>query len=122
MLITVKRSSPVNKDINRFGELGENLKHFFQLSRSEFINSANLLGLLQKDPDEWFKGGADKEKFDALAKEYDAVRAEAMAAKASGDKAAMGAAFARSDEIRDQLKDQGIILETGTDRSGWRKA
>ena len=83
---------------------------------------ANLLGLLQKDPDEWFKGGVDTDAFDALVAEYDQVRATAVAAKAAGDKAAMGAAFGRSDEIRDQLKDQGIIIETGPDGSSWRKA
>ena len=86
------------------------------------LSNANLLGLLQKDPEEWFKGGLDADKFDALVAEYDQVRATAVAAKAAGDKAAMGAAFGRSDEIRDQLKDQGIIIETGPDGSSWRKA
>ena len=86
------------------------------------IYCANLLGLLQKDPEEWFKGGLDTDKFDALVAEYDQVRASAVAAKQAGDKAAMGAAFGRSDEIRDQLKAQGIVIETGADGSSWRKA
>ena len=50
------------------------------------------------------------------------MRASAVAAKQAGDKAAMGAAFGRSDEIRDQLKAQGIVIETGADGSSWRKA
>ena len=96
----------------------ENLKNPFM---SWFIYS-NLLGLLQKDPEDWFKGGVDTAKFDALVKEYDAVRAQALAAKEAGDKAAMGAAFKRSDEIRDELKAQGIVIETGASGSSWRKA
>ncbi|MEP6343625.1 MAG: cysteine--tRNA ligase [Maricaulaceae bacterium] len=88
----------------------------------QVVNGANLLGLLQKDPEDWFKGGMDTDKFDALVKEYDAVRADAIKAKAAGDKAAMGAAFGRSDEIRDELKAQGIAIETGPDGSAWRKA
>ena len=88
----------------------------------DFLGDANLLGLLQKDPDEWFKGGLDTDKFDTLVAEYDQVRATAVAAKAAGDKAAMGAAFKRSDEIRDELKAQGIAIETGPDGSSWRKA
>lgn len=83
---------------------------------------SNLLGLLQKDPDEWFRGGMDTDKFDSLVKDYDAARAQALAAKAAGDKAAMGAAFARSDEIRDALKADGIVIETGPNGSQWRKA
>ena len=86
------------------------------------LSNANLLGLLQKDPEDWFKGGLDTDKFDALVAEYDEVRASAVAAKQAGDKAAMGAAFGRSDEIRDQLKAQGIVIETGADGSSWRKA
>ena len=86
---------------------------------------SNLLGLLQKDPDEWFSGGASDDEraaTDALVTEYDSVRAQAMTAKAAGDKAVMGAMFKRSDELRDQFKQDGIILETGPNGSTWRKA
>ena len=87
---------------------------------SQFVNTLNLLGLLQKDPDEWFKGGRD---YDALVAEYDSVRAQALAAKEAGDKAAMGAHFKRSDEIRDQFKAEGVVIESGAGgKSAWRKA
>jgi cysteinyl-tRNA synthetase len=85
-----------------------------------FVDNANLLGLLQKDPEEWFKGGLD---YDALVEEYDAVRTEALAAKAAGDKAKMGELFKRSDEIRDQFKEEGVVIESGPGgKSSWRKA
>jgi len=83
---------------------------------------ANLLGLLQKTPEEWFKGGMDTEKFDRLVADYDRLRAEALAAKTAGDKAAMGALFSQTDAIRDELKADGIVIESGPDGSGWRKA
>ena len=82
--------------------------------------SAHLLGLLQKDPDAWFKGGLD---YDALVAEYDSVRAQALAAKEADDKAKMGEMFKRSDEIRDQFKAQGVVIESGAGgKSSWRKA
>jgi len=83
---------------------------------------ANLLGLLQKDPEEWFKGGVDTDKFDSLVKDYDRLRAEAMAAKEAGDKPLMGQLFAKTDAIRDELKAEGIVIESGPDGSSWRKA
>ena len=80
----------------------------------------NLLGLLQKDPEVWFKGGLD---YDALVEEYDSVRAQALAAKEAGDKAKMGEMFKRSDEIRDQFKAEGVVIESGSGgKSSWRKA
>ena len=79
-----------------------------------------MLGLLQKDPEAWFKGGLD---YDALVAEYDSVRAQALAAKEAGDKAKMGEMFKRSDEIRDQFKAEGVVIESGAGgKSGWRKA
>ena len=85
----------------------------------EALAAANLLGLLQKDPEDWFKGGLD---YDALVEEYDSVRAQALAAKEVGDKAKMGEMFKRSDEIRDQFKAEGVVIESGAEgKSSWRK-
>ena len=80
----------------------------------QYLNSYNLLGLLQKDPEEWFTGGiSDADK--SLAADYDAARAKALEAKSSGDKAAMGAAFKKSDAIRSELSAKGLVLETSAD-------
>ncbi len=137
----VKPSAPASEFINVLNEDLSTTKALFVLSQlgkdlnfkyeepfdyaehaAEFLASANLLGLLQKDPEAWFKGGMDTDRFDSLVAEYDAARAQAVSAKEAGDKAAMGEAFARSDAIRDELKDQGIAIETGPDGSSWRKA
>lgn len=86
------------------------------------IISGRILGLLQKDPEEWFAGGLDKGKYDGLVAEYDAARKEAVAAKEAGDKSLMGELFKKSDEIRDTLKADGIAIDTGPNGSTWRKA
>ena len=72
---------------------------------------ADLLGLLQKDPEDWFKGGAssdDQAEFDAIALR----RQEARAAKD----------WAAADAARDEAKAKGIVLEDGPDGTTWRKA
>ena len=76
-----------------------------------FLERANLLGLLQKDPEEWFKGGAsvdEEAEFNAIAKR----RQEARAAKD----------WAAADAARDEATAKGIVLEDGSDGTTWRKA
>ena len=77
-------------------------------------SGADLLGLLQLDPEDWFKwqpaGAASlaDADVDALIKERDAARAEKN--------------FARADEIRDQLAEAGILLEDGAQGTTWKRA
>jgi cysteinyl-tRNA synthetase len=75
------------------------------------IKSAKGLGLLQKGPDEWFKGGASDDEtaqFDAIAKRREIARAEKN--------------WAEADAARDEAKALGIVLEDGPDGTTWRKA
>jgi len=72
---------------------------------------ADVLGLLRKDPEEWFKGNAssdDQAEFDAIALR----RQEARAAKD----------WAAADAARDEATAKGIVLEDGPDGTTWRKA
>ena len=87
--------------------------HFgkFQTALTNLYLSSNILGLLQKDPEEWFKGGAssdDQSEFDAIALR----RQEARAAKD----------WAAADAARDEATAKGIVLEDGPDGTTWRKA
>lgn len=68
-----------------------------------------LLGILQKDPQEWLGYGASED-----AGEIDALIAERAQAKADKD-------WARADEIRDQLTAQGIEIEDTAEGTKWRK-
>ncbi len=71
--------------------------------------AGELLGLLQQDPEDWFKGGASDADaaIDALIEERNAARA--------------GKDFARADEIRDELAAEGIVLEDGSGGTTWKR-
>ncbi|MEE9346614.1 MAG: cysteine--tRNA ligase [Robiginitomaculum sp.] len=83
-----------------------------QVSFKKVIGAANLLGLLQKDPEEWFRGkgkegGLTDSEIDALIVERAAVRAAKN--------------WARADEIRDVFAKENIVLEDSADGTSWRR-
>ena len=70
-----------------------------------------LMGLLQQDPEAWFQdsviaGVASSE-----------IEAQIRARRQARDRKD----FAESDRIRDALRQQGIILEDGSDGTTWRR-
>ena len=75
-------------------------------------DAGRLMGFFNVDPAQWFQSasssGPSAEEIEALIAE----RAEARKAKN----------FARSDEIRDDLAAQGVILEDGPQGATWRRA
>ncbi|MCG8507812.1 MAG: class I tRNA ligase family protein, partial [Rhodospirillales bacterium] len=82
--------------------------------KGQLLAGGDLLGLLRQDPEVWFKwqpdataSGLDDAAIDALIVE----RSEARKAKD----------FNRADEIRDQLKESGILLEDGAGGTTWRR-
>ena len=79
----------------------------------EFLKEAELLGLLQQDPEDWFKWqppGA--ESLDDAA--IEALIAERNKARDEKD-------FKRADEIRDDLASQGVLLEDGAQGTTWKR-
>ncbi len=73
----------------------------------------NVLGLLQDDPESWFKGaavagGLDDGAIETLIQQ----RIDARKAKQ----------WAESDRIRDELKAQGVLLEDGAGGTTWKRA
>jgi cysteinyl-tRNA synthetase len=75
--------------------------------RDVFLRTARLAGLLEREPETWFRGGADDSTIEAKI-------AERADAKANRD-------FATADRIRDELKAAGIVLEDGPSGTTWRK-
>ncbi|WGZ96090.1 MAG: cysteine--tRNA ligase [Candidatus Thiothrix putei] len=72
----------------------------------------NVLGLLQDDPESWFKGSAGAGGLDDVAIET-LIQQRLDARKAKQ--------WAESDRIRDALKAQGIILEDGANGTTWKR-
>lgn len=80
--------------------------------KGELLSGGDQLGLLQMSASEWFQGGGNE---DGLSEnEIEALIAERISAKTNKD-------YARSDEIRDHLKEQGIVLEDGAGGTTWKR-
>ena len=80
---------------------------------SQIHSSANLLGILKKDPDEWLGYKNQTKDFDVatiekLINERNAFRNEKN--------------YQRSDQIRDELKSLGVEIEDTPDGTIWRKS
>ena len=79
--------------------------------KAQLLGAGKVLGLLQQSPADWFARGAsgdDDARIQALVDE----RSEA---KKSRD-------FARADGIRQQLADEGILLEDTPQGVRWKRA
>jgi len=80
-------------------------------AKADLLGCGELLGLLQQDPEAWFKRGAEQ---------VDAAHVENLiearrAARDSRD-------FARADAIRDELAAMGIAIEDGPQGTRWKVA
>lgn len=77
------------------------------------LQAGQLLGLLQADPEEWFTTTAgDDEGLDGEA--IGGLIAERQQAKLDKN-------YARADEIRQQLKEAGVVLEDSREGTKWRR-
>jgi cysteinyl-tRNA synthetase len=78
-------------------------------AKAELLGGGALLGLLQQDPEAWFKhaGGA----------EVDAARVEALLEARRAARSARD--FARADAIRDELAAMGVVIEDGAQGTRW---
>ena len=87
------------------GERQQQLKY-------ELLGIAELLGLLQQNPDEWFTRARSD---DAISEEeVEAAVSARQAAKASGD-------YVAADAIRKTLQGRGVALEDSRQGTQWRR-
>lgn len=79
------------------------------LLKAALLQSGEWLGLLQQDPQSWFKGASSH----VDAAEIDRLIAERITARENKD-------WARADEIRDILTKKRVLVEDGPKGSQWR--
>ena len=100
----------VANEINQFRRDGR--EEDAKRSAAVLVRLGGVLGLLQQDPEAFFKAGGSPE---LSAEEIEAmIQARADARKAKD--------FAEADRIRDALAEKGIILDDSRQGTSWRKA
>ena len=80
---------------------------------SQIHSSANLLGILKKDPDEWLGYKNQTKDFDVATIEKLINERNAFRNKKN---------YQKSDQIRDKLKSLGVEIEDTPDGTTWRKS
>jgi cysteinyl-tRNA synthetase len=80
--------------------------------KARILAGADLLGILQSDPEEWFQGTASAEAISA--EDIEALVAQRQQAKLDKD-------YALADKLREDLKAQGVVLEDSRDGTSWRR-
>jgi cysteinyl-tRNA synthetase len=80
-------------------------------AKSALLGAGAFLGLLQQDPEVWFKGSGAPNGIDAGWVE-DQLLARAEARKRKD--------FASADRIRDELAAKGIVIEDGPQGARWK--
>ncbi len=80
--------------------------------KGQLLRCAELMGLLKAEPESWFKDSASEAGISA--DEVEALIAERQQSKLDKN-------YARADEIREQLKAQGVVLEDSREGTQWRR-
>lgn len=81
--------------------------------KSTILKAAELMGILQQDPDHWFQQADGEEGLSA--EEIEQFIEERKQAKLDKN-------YARADEIRQSLEQQGILLEDSREGTKWKRA
>ena len=95
-------------DLNRAGDEAARAE-----ARAALRGSGALLGLLQADPEAWFRGAGQEDGMSDA--DIEALIAARAAARAQRD-------FAEADRIRDAMAAEGITLEDTAEGTLWRRA
>ena len=81
---------------------------------AQLVQLGGILGLLQLEPEEYLQSDRNRSGTTIAREKIEALLYERDTARASKD-------FQRADEIRDELEQNGIIIEDGADGTSWRR-
>ncbi len=80
--------------------------------KSRLLAAGNLLGILQQAPRDWLQDGVSDEAISA--ETIEGLIEERKAAKLAKD-------YGRADQIREDLLEQGVVLEDSQEGTRWRR-
>jgi cysteinyl-tRNA synthetase len=80
--------------------------------KARLLAAGAILGILHQDPEDWFQSSASGEELDGQA--IEGLIAERTQSKLDKD-------YARADEIRTLLAEQGVVLEDSPQGTKWRR-
>ncbi len=80
--------------------------------KARILAAGNLLGILEQDPQQWLQGNVAAG--DIAAEEIERLIEERQQAKLARD-------YARADEIRQSLLEQGVVLEDSREGTRWKR-
>ncbi|MDB2344263.1 cysteine--tRNA ligase, partial [Porticoccaceae bacterium] len=81
--------------------------------QAELLGLAELMGLLQQDPEDWFT--LARQADDISSEDIEALIAQRTEAKLNED-------YAGADAIRQELLDKGVTLEDSREDTKWRRS
>ena len=82
---------------------------------SELLGLAHMMGLLQQDPEQWFKQARGGNTDSISEAEIDALILKRQQAKADKD-------YAGADKVRQDLLELGVVLEDSREGTTWRRS
>lgn len=94
-----------------FEKLERNHQIFIEQKVETAVQLGGLIGILQRDPEEWFRGNASDDE----SAEFDALAGARHAARQAKN-------WAEADRIRDEGTARGIVFEDSAEGTSWRKA
>ncbi|WP_419901348.1 cysteine--tRNA ligase [Kiloniella sp.] len=98
----------ITTELNKTGDDRKSHRKALGRLKGQLLAGGYLLGILQADPEVWFKGEGDD------GQDIEALIAERIEVKKAKD-------FARADAIRDELASQGIELLDSPTGTTWRR-
>ena len=82
--------------------------------KGALLAAGEMLGILQQDPEAWFKQARGGEAAAISEEEIEQLIAERQQSKVDKN-------YARADEIREELKAKGVVLEDSREGTKWRR-
>ncbi len=107
------------KAISRLHHLAESANKGSKESGQLLKNSSKILGFLSKNADNWFKGNLNESKHELVSKQISSKQIarfikQRIIAKQNKN-------YELADKIRDDLLNEGVILEDNHDVTNWRR-